>query len=347
MTEKIRSLRKWFVSMLVAAVLFGGINFASAVEKMTVNELLDKYAETQEKLQSSFIIKSESITDDPEKTGRVSETRWDGNRIFWVSKHWGTKFFVYGKERWATKESPSYLYYMWDGERSYSHNRDSYRPGRVMISIEENPGMNKRNFSRSPEGNFLGHIYGNDDRIDKVLRRYNNIRLNPGMKKIGNYKCYHIKAVTKEGTFNIWISPKLNYNIVKMNASYKEGDIFYDVPIPETGKIIWQVEISDFKQVDGVWVPMEYRQKLNRRIPARNHKIAEETHMKRTDVILNPDHEKLNSFGTDFIPDGAKTYIVSIDPDYRYIWRDGALIDPDGSEVHLKRIVNQIKNGGN
>lgn len=32
MTEKIRSLRKWFVSMLVMVILFGGINFTTAEE---------------------------------------------------------------------------------------------------------------------------------------------------------------------------------------------------------------------------------------------------------------------------------------------------------------------------
>lgn len=32
MTEKIRSLRKWFVSMLVMVILFGGVNFTIAEE---------------------------------------------------------------------------------------------------------------------------------------------------------------------------------------------------------------------------------------------------------------------------------------------------------------------------
>jgi len=29
-------------------------------------------------------------------------------------------------------------------------------------------------------------------------------------------------------------------------------------------------------------------------------------------LFLNPDHEKLNSFGTDFIPNGAKAYLVNM-----------------------------------
>jgi hypothetical protein len=92
---------------------------------------------------------------------------------------------------------------------------------------------------------------------------------------------------------------------------------------------------------------MEFKSKLNRRIPARYHKIIEEDRRKRTEVILNPDHEKLNSFGTDFIPNGAKAYLVDIDPDYRYIWQDGTLIDKDGNKVDLKKIVKETKNGGN
>jgi hypothetical protein len=199
--------------------------------------------------------------------------------------------------------------------------------------------------NNSPERYFAGYCYGNYDRIDQVLRKYGNIKIDHNTEKVAGYDCYHIQSKTKEGTFNIWISPQLDYNIVKMTASYKEGDIFYRVPVPKTGKIIWQVEISDFKQVDGVWVPMEYRVKLNRRIPARDHKIVSNYRRKRTEVILNPDHEKLNSFGTDFIPNGAraKPHIVGIDRDYRYIWQDGKLIDPEGNKLDFKNILNETK----
>jgi hypothetical protein len=88
---------------------------------------------------------------------------------------------------------------------------------------------------------------------------------------------------------------------------------------------------------------MEVKTRLNRRIPARDHKIVQGRHRKRSEVILNPDHEKLNSFGTDFIPDGAKTYIVSIDTDYRYLWQDGKLIDPEGNKLDLKNILKETK----
>lgn len=304
-------------------------------QRISVSKLLDKYAQTQEKLQSSFVIKSELVTDDSQRRGRVYETRCDGNQIFWVEKHWGTKVFVAGKERMATKESPSYLYCMFGGEFMYSHSRGLDRLGTVLISTEKKPRTDT--LHNSPERYFVGYCYGNYDRIDQVLRRYDNTQLDHDMEKVGSYNCYHIQSKTKEGAFNVWISPELDYNIVKMNASYKEGDIFYGVSVPETGKIIWQAEISDFKRVDGVWVPMEVTSRLNRRIPARHHKIIEKDRRKRTEVILNPDHEKLNSFGTDFIPNGAKTYIVSIDPDYRYIWQDGKLI-PDTPDWLISKL---------
>jgi len=297
-------------------------------------KLLNKYAETQKKLQSSFIIKSELVTDDQQK-GFVFETRYDGNRIFWGEKHWGTKMFDKGKELYATKDNPSYLFYMFDGKRSYSHLQWLGKPGRVIIGTKKDSKMkemNKHNYSRSHESNFHGFCYGNDDRIDRVLRRADNIRFDQDIKKVGDYNCYHIQSKTKEGTFNVWISPELDYNIVKMNASYKEGDVFFGVRVPETGKIIWQSEISDFKKVDGIWVPMEVTSKLNRQIPARNHKLIQEWHRKRTEVILNPDHEKLNSFGTDFIPNGAKAHFT-INPNVNYIWQNGKVVDDKGRTV--------------
>jgi hypothetical protein len=192
--------------LIVMLICVGFASMCLADDKLpTAMELLEKYAETQKKLQSSFIIKSESITDNPKKTGQVSETRYDGSRIFWVERHWGTTSFYGEKEHLNTKDKPGYLFYMFDGQHAYSHFRGSDRTGKVLINSEIKPKRNT--LDNSPEKYFAGYCYGNHDRIDLVLRRYNNARLNPTMKRIGNYNCYHISAVTKEGNFNIWICP--------------------------------------------------------------------------------------------------------------------------------------------
>ncbi|MHC4773400.1 MAG: hypothetical protein ACYS8S_07510, partial [Planctomycetota bacterium] len=47
--------------------------------------------------------------------------------------------------------------------------------------------------------------------------------------------------------------------------------------------------------------------------------------IKIEELIMNPDHEALDSFGLGFIRDGARVHISGIDA-IRYTWQDGELI---------------------
>ncbi|MCX5638924.1 MAG: hypothetical protein NTX52_14705, partial [Planctomycetota bacterium] len=54
-----------------------------------------------------------------------------------------------------------------------------------------------------------------------------------------------------------------------------------------------------------------------------------DTYYKRTEIILNPDHDALGSFVPDDIRNGAKAYKVDV-PGITYTWQDGRVVDATG-----------------
>jgi hypothetical protein len=59
---------------------------------------------------------------------------------------------------------------------------------------------------------------------------------------------------------------------------------------------------------------------------------------KRTDVLLNPDHEGLHSFVPDF-PAGCRVQVKGlegIDDSKTYTWQDGNVVDENGHKVDYK-----------
>ena len=89
-----------------------------------------------------------------------------------------------------------------------------------------------------------------------------------------------------------------------------------------------------FEKIDGMWVPMEADYGFDRRLVKGDFE-KEDHHIKRTEFILNPDHEALGSFETDFIRYGASIHLIGT-PGILYIWQDGKVVDKDGREVEYK-----------
>jgi len=100
-------------------------------------ELLDKYAETQDKLKS-YIIKSESSIEVDNsfrigigKSGRLCEVRYDGNRadgnrVKLCEYLWGQV----GKQL-VPKDAPMYRSWLWDGENYMRYTGPSKKKGKA------------------------------------------------------------------------------------------------------------------------------------------------------------------------------------------------------------------------
>lgn len=334
------SIKKILSAMLICAVVVPVCSARSRRSKakpirMSILEILDKFTETQEKLQS-FIIKTrvetKGIANKKKATAKVtSEFRFDGNRS-------SVRFHTFrDNER-------SYNSRLWDGHSRYEHARGRDKPGRVVITRERNEKQEKQRISRgSLIGKTMGYYYGDDERIDTILRkaikRGESVSVQDKMEKIGGSDCYVLKALTKRGEFTIWLDPEKDYNIVKAISKKGKGGLFYKLPPLKEGEYSYFILNSiQYKKIGDTWLPQ--KTEWHRKRKALGGKYFEGvTNCTFTQITLNPDHDSLGSFVPDDIMNGARVYIVGIPVKIKYTWQDVKVVDKDGREVDVDKLI--------
>ena len=322
----------------------------------TAIELLDKYAETHDKLQS-FILKGVCSTDyvnsfmrGKNKAHQSFEFRLDDNRFCFRNQIWGN--LPYSRLKFTPKNKPEYQSFTWDGQTYFQYGRSSrlraptlkLSHGKLFIHRDWNDVKTKQSISRSPAGTILmGFFYGNAERIDSVLRKADSISVRDNMEQVGESKCYVIDAVTRSGKYTVWIDPEHGYNVAKTKVQMEENDLFYGRPMTRGDKIVGSFNYTRFKKIDDVWIPMESNLKVLRDMPGmnffnfmRSFKLNNFTHFTRhyklTEITLNPDFETLNAFIPDDIENGAEVEFTGVES-ITYIWRNGQVVDEKGRVI--------------
>ena len=206
----------------------------------TAKELLDKYAETQDKLKS-FIIKfnnsCDSISSRPgtpkrkRKTYRTYEVRFDGNRYNILQYISGDVFGTH-----ISKDDPIYRNWLWDGKTIFVYTRSSkeyYEKtgknslGRLSIYQKMRDNLKPRKMINSSADAYLCGFFNSDiERVDSILRQGNILRVRDKMTEVSGSECYVIDGFTKHGKYTVWIDPQHGYNIVKATTHKKEGDLY-------------------------------------------------------------------------------------------------------------------------
>jgi hypothetical protein len=311
-----------------------------------VSELLDKFAETQDKVQS-FIAKTESLAEtvssNPRYKGRkryyrtLSEIRSDGEPEYALRYMW---IDISSSGEVKSKDEASYLSNLWDGKSFLSYARDKRNYlGSVIINRASEYRIPDRILAGSGDGTAMGYCHGDGIRVDSILRKADTISVRDKTEQISGSACYVIEAETKYGKHTLWIDPKHGYNLAKVVVRKRKGDLSGGRPIPR-GTLSSSLENVRFEKVDGVWVPMEWDIKL--RAYWLDDYLISKTHDKRTAITLNPDHEALGSFVPDDIKNGAKVYIQQV-PGVHYIWQDGKVVDEKGRTVELEKVKFKSK----
>ena len=323
------------------------------------SELLERYAQTQDKLES-YIIKSESWSDfslrplaRKRRIDRICEVRYDGtkppgNRVKLCKLMWGQVGLKY-----VPKDQPVYVSWAWDG-RNYmrysgvpKHNaKPNVWPGKVRPYMSGKGEITKGRLTSRMFGTALtGYLSSSEDRVDKVLRQARQISVRPKTERINGIECYVIDADTRDGRHTVWIDPEHGYNIAKAEVQLLEGEghFFYSKPFETAGKELdFTMENVRFKRIDGMWLAVEADMRYRRTFSGLGKTSDSRTHIKVTEIILNPDHEALRSFASDDIPDGAEVtayvdlnsgFITAWDPKYR--WQSDAklVVDRKGQWV--------------
>jgi len=356
-----KAKRTILISMLICAGLVPVCSVVTARSKgkpkyPTAFELLDKFAETQDKLKS-FIINSESSIEADNsfrigigKSGRLCEVRYDGNRAdgnrVKLCEHlWGQV-----GNQFIPKDAPMYRSWLWDGENYMRYTGPSKkkvgadnRLGKVHPYMSGAGEIKKGKLTSRMYGSALmGFFSGSEERADVVLRQARTISVRDKAERINGVECYVIEADTPCGEYTVWIDPEHGYNIAKAKVELNQGKkhFFYGRPF-DSKKLSFSLQTVRFEKIDEVWIPVEANTWAHR-IYNKGGFSKARTHTKLTKVILNPDHNALGSFVPDDIPDGAKVtafvdlndgFFTAWDPEYRWASNAEFVVDRKGRWV--------------
>jgi len=222
-------------------------------------------------------------------------------------------------------------------DRFYSHAKNKVSPASLGSANTFPYTRKEESRPGSPKGfsYLMGHIASNQ-RFDTILRGADHISVRKETETIRGSACYVIEADTKYGQYKVWLDPEHGYHSAKIQSKSEEGDYFKKHRLSMGDGGTAYLDIVSFEKVDGVWVPMEVNGGHHRFAGSPEYCFSkEDTHFKRTQIILNPDHDKLGSFADPILEDpnndpelvnGTRVRIDRLPT--RYIWQDGRAV-PD------------------
>jgi len=329
----------------------------------TVTELLDKYTQALDSTKS-FIGNYELVGDhssdsaQDKKAGTISyrgHVRHDNQRFYYQKYMWGC---ITSRFPDMPENTPNYNCSIINNrdKRAYWHSKSHGVPGTVSLQpySEENVPI-----AWTPGISYLTGYIESEERLDSVLRKADRIIVSQTTEKVGDSDCFVIEADTKYGRYKLWLDPEHGYHPAKMRqrASGKEGNYYYERKMPERRTIKAYLDNVRFEKIDGIWVPVEADagHDLRNQPPSSDFAFATfDYHYKRTDIILNPDHDKLGSFANPILEDPSNDSELMngtivrqhLSPNSRskFTWQDGTLIDKDGKKVDMEKIPSKEKN---
>ena len=273
-----------------------------------VSELLDKYAENQDKLKS-FICKWEAstelnalVTEPPytalsgkSKKVKLTEFCCDGSRYSEKFQTWGN---IRSVKDFVRKERAPYNSQLWDGQRFFNYVAMTNRPGRLGIyaDVNELPERMQPEHKCNLAGLNVILIRGfypiDDERVDSALRKMQIVSVRDKAEEINGSDCYIIDSEGPSEKCTIWLDPEHGYNIAKGQVQHKDSDLFRSQ------------ENMRFEKIDGFWIITEAVVKRIQKFEKGN--FTNETIVcKLIEMKINPDHERLSSFRPDDIVNGT------------------------------------------
>ncbi len=186
---------------------------------------------------------------------------------------------------------------------------------------------------------MLGYI-DSDERLDEVLRKANRISVRETTENVRGSECFVIDAHTKYGQYTVWLDPEHGYHPAKVRRKAREGEYTHRHIIPRGSIATGYLEVLQFEKVDDIWVPLEVNAGYHRTIGSPKYYMGEDKHYKRTQIILNPDHDQLGSFDDPILenpdndPELRNGTLVEINfLPTRYTWQDGQVVDEKGQVI--------------
>ena len=327
----------------------------------TVSQLVSRIQQSQEQGDKihSYIVKWEvtgegrcSFMGGGRRKMRVYKERvTDGKRFYYCEKKWGN--CLMGEDILITKDDPKVRAWLWDGQTYFFWGKlptvfiEQLARRRFKTADERAEFVQSRAGSVSIRGRepakppahnaliniSMGHLQGDVERIDKILRQADTISVRKEMERVGESLCYVIDAVSRHGKHKVWIDPEHGYNIARARVLKGPGHIKIGAwGQPET--LSYSLDNVRFRKIDDVWVAMEADRKYDEKYASGDF-MTSDTHYRQIEVVFDPNHEARRSFDPN-IPDGWKVRFKgfqAIDGKQEFTWRDGAVVNGKGGKV--------------
>ena len=341
-----------YINLVLLALLFQ----TAAMAKPTAEEVLNKCTETLDKTYFSFITQAESHVQLQQKyTGArgfmtggynkftISELRTDGNRIKVISQRWGDQYYD-KKKHFRPKSESNYRVDVYDGDKRYEHVRVGEDPGTLIVhdkdAKESLYSLSAQIAQKSSFSQCFGYLRGDLERFDRIIREAGHGKMTIKEEELNGIVHYVIDAETDRGEYRIWINPEKGYNFSKAVLVKKAGDLYKaDYKFPADMEQRTVLENTEFKKIDGLWVPVKAISKCSDKHPNGGYLNGTQC-VELTTIQINPDHNALNSFSLDGIKDGARAMISGVP--IQYYWRNGELI-PDKGKVTTDTIDKKVR----
>ncbi|UCD56306.1 MAG: hypothetical protein JSV16_10760, partial [Candidatus Hydrogenedentota bacterium] len=235
--------------------------------------------------------------------------------------------------------------WLWDGERFYSYVKhlavgDKDPPGYPgnlsLKQVKDEDEIRKLRqeaivFARTDP--FSG--YWHQERWDQIILRDDNASVQEEMETVGDSECYVVSAKPRTGlSVKVWVDPQHDHHIARYEYVEQAGCVRPSGrKLPRGDSIRCTGTVLGFKKIDSLWVPMEIEfEGINDYTSSGNYQ-RENVHHKRTEFLLNPDHDAMGSFLPDDVMNGAG---VVLNGRIKCIWRDGELVDEEGRKVEAE-----------
>lgn len=251
------------------------------------------------------------------------ELRTDGVRTRRVVYAWGD---VSLWQRAVDESRPTYSFSNWDGNEFYSHSCEAGNPAKTgsvhLGGIKKGEGW--KQLIRHAESPILGYL--GDERLDTILRRSHNLSVSPRTEQVSGSPCHVLAGKTKNCTIRLWLDPRPGYNAARAESIAVTGRVKQSRTRHTT-----KLDNVRFERVDGVWVPMEAHILKEKRFLAYGKKgyTRDVTHYKRTQFVLNPDHDARGSFENPFRGDSELlegTPVARHGDLTAYVWKNGKVV---------------------
>jgi hypothetical protein len=328
-------------------------------DSLSAIDLLDKYAAHQDKLFSSFAYKSvvnmsfEAVFEQGSKHSEWKqmpvEARWDGER-FWIGKK--SSFYNLKNDPNVPLDGSIWQRFtVWDGKQcmSYHEYPNRVEPSDGFISNYEHPNTTRGVFYTEFWGSpFFGIMLDcSYDDINTMMRKFEAVSVRGKLEPLGSDLCYVIDAKTPSSSITVWLNAAAGYSIMQAEAHLAGTDMIgHDLkPQAEGLRQSVVVKVLEFKQINDVYVPMEYTLtgERNEGYPTGSP-LGDQIGSKRkirekiVDIALNPDHDALGSFVVPKMRNGTK--FCNWDDGANYVLKDGKLISPEGWIFNLDKLAS-------